>query len=50
MVTMGETALQQSAITLSTYSGEQLTIKGTIEVDVQYKDQEVHLQLVVAIG
>ena len=43
-------ALQQSAITLRTYSGEQLTIKGTIEVDVQYKDQEAHLQLVVATG
>ena len=31
-------SLQESDITLHTYSGEQLAIKGTLKVDVQYKD------------
>ena len=43
-------SLQESAITLRTYSGEQLSIKGTLAVDVQYKDQKASLQLVVATG
>ena len=43
-------SLQESAITLRTYSGEQLSIKGTLTVDVQYKDQKARLQLVVATG
>ena len=34
-------SLQESVITLGTYSGEQLSIKGTLAVDVQYKDQKV---------
>ena len=42
--------LQESAITLRTYSGEQLSIKGTLAVDVQYKDQKASLQLVVVTG
>ena len=43
-------SLQESAITLRTYSGEQLSIKRTLAVDVQYKDQKARLQLVVATG
>jgi len=42
--------LRESSITVRTYSGEQLTIKGTINVNVQYKDQKAHLQLVVGTG
>ena len=42
--------LRDSSITLRTYSGEQLTTEGTINVDVQYKDQKAHLQLVVGTG
>ena len=43
-------SLLESDITLRTYSGEQLAIKGTLKVDVQYKDQNAQLQLVVATG
>ena len=43
-------SLQESNITLRTYSGEQLAIKGTLKVDFEYKDQKAHLQLVVATG
>ena len=43
-------SLLESDITLRTYSGEQLTIKVTLKVDVQYKDQNAQLQLVVATG
>ena len=43
-------SLQESTITLRTYGGEQLSIKGSLTVDVQYKDQKAHLQLVVATG
>ena len=43
-------SLEESNITLRTYSGEQLAIKGTLQVDVEYKDQKAHLQLVVATG
>ena len=43
-------SLQKSTITLRTYSGEQLSVKGSMAVDVQYKDQKAHLQLVVATG
>ena len=43
-------SLQESAITHRTYSGEQLSIKGTLNVNVQYKDQRARLQLVVATG
>ena len=32
--------LEESTITLRTYSGEQLAVKGTINVDVEYKDQK----------
>jgi len=42
--------LLESSITLHTYRGEQLTVKGTINVDVQYKDRKAHLQLVVGTG
>ena len=35
---------------LKTYIGEQLTVKGVIDVKVQYKDQREQLQLVVARG
>ena len=35
---------------LKTYSGEQLSVKGVIKVEVQYKDQCEQLQLVVARG
>ena len=41
-------SLLESDITLRTYSGEQLAIKRTLKVDVQYKDQNAQLQLVVA--
>ena len=43
-------SLLESDITLCTYSGEQLAIKGTLKVDVQYKDQNAQLQLIVATG
>ena len=43
-------SLQKSTITLRTYGGEQLSVKGSLAVDVQYKDQKAHLQLVVATG
>ena len=45
-----QSSLQESAITLRTYSGEQLSIKGTLPVDIQHKDQKACLQLVVATG
>ena len=32
-------AIQESNVKLKTYSGEQLTVKGVIEAEVQYKDQ-----------
>lgn len=31
--------IQESQVTLKTYSGEQLSMKGVIKVEVQYKDQ-----------
>ena len=40
-------SLQESTIILQTYSREHLSIKGSLTVDVQYKDQ---MQLVVATG
>ena len=40
-------SLQESNITLCTYSGEQLDVKLALEVDVQYEDQKAQLQLVV---
>ena len=43
-------SLQQSTTTLRTSSGEHLSIKGSLTVDVQYKDQKAKLQLVVATG
>ena len=43
-------SLLQSDVTLLIYSGEQLAIKGILWVDVQYKDQNAQLQLVVATG
>ena len=42
--------MQESQVKLKTYSGEQLTVKGMIDVEVQYKDQCEQLQLVVARG
>ena len=43
-------SLQESTITFHTYSGEHLTIKGFLTVDVQYKNKKAKLQLVVATG
>ena len=43
-------AIQESQVKLKTYSGEQLSVKGVIKVEVQYKDQCEQLQLVVARG
>ena len=43
-------AMHESQVKLKTYSGEQLTVKGMIEVEVQYADQQAQLQLVVAQG
>ena len=43
-------AMHESQVKLKTYSGEQLTVKGMIEVEVQYADQQAQLQLVVARG
>ena len=42
--------MHESQVKLKTYSGEQLTVKGMIEVEVQYADQQAQLQLVVARG
>ena len=42
--------IQESQLKLKTYSGEQLSVKGVIEVKVQYKNQSEQLQLVVACG
>ena len=42
--------MQESQVKLKTYSGEQLIVKGVIEVEVQYVDQQAQLQLVVARG
>ena len=42
--------LQESSVKLRTYSGEQLAVKGFIDVTVRYKEQTEHLQLVVAHG
>ena len=42
--------MQESQVKLKTYSGEQLTIKGVIEVEVKYANQQAQLQLVVARG
>lgn len=41
-------AIQESQVKLKTYSGEQLSVKRVIKVEVQYKDQCEQLQLVVA--
>ncbi|MCY3927857.1 MAG: retroviral-like aspartic protease family protein [Acidobacteria bacterium] len=43
-------SLQESNITLRTYSGEQIAVKGALEVGVQYEDQTARLQLAVATG
>ena len=32
-------AIQESQVKLKTYSGEQLSVKGVIKLEVQYKDQ-----------
>ena len=36
-------SLQESSITLQTYSGKHLSIKGSLTVDVQHKDQKAKL-------
>ena len=42
--------LQPTAVKLCTYSGEQLTVKGVISVEVQYNGQSGLLSLIVASG
>ena len=42
--------LQPTAVKLHTYSGEQLTVKGVISVEVQYNGQSKSLSLIVTSG
>ena len=43
-------ALRESHVKLKTYSGEQVAVKGVVDVTVQYNDQTEQLQLMVARG
>ena len=43
-------ALRESHVKLKTYSGEQVAVKGVMDVTVQYNEQTEQLQLVVARG
>ena len=42
--------LQECKTRLSTYSGEPLSVLGTLEVEVQYEGQRAHLPLFVLKG
>ena len=42
--------LKPSTVKLTTYTGESITVKGTIDVHVTYREQESRLKLLIVAG